>query len=557
MVYNFTVKEVRKMKRMTVFLLSVIMLVPVCIFGVSARDAGTTYYIDSDGGLDSNSGTAENDAWKTLEKASAAAYSAGDRILFKAGGVYTGSFTAKGGGTAENPVTVGAYGNTETAGKPLVYTQKDETLIILHNVSGWVIENLELSAPEGKGIYITANGCVMNGITVRDCSLHNIWYHATPTYNGGYCAVYMAANGTGTRIENLKLSGLDIYDCAYAIQMGGNTVEWQPENFVSPEVSYSQNFIFEDLALSNILYDGMAICSVNNLTIRNCSLLNTSLNKDFCTAPLWMHHANRVTVENCEIAGATNDKDGMALDFDGWTTNSTYQYIYSHDNIRFMQHCVYDSTTKNANCTVRYCLSVNDNVRDNDIQLLNSGSYTDDDNPTYMDNFKFYNNTIVNGSTFRFPNIRNSAVQNNIFADSMTQQIVLTRNINKFDGSGKMKVSFSGAMSNNCFFETAVPFKAKDSVVMNPLFTGSDMRDKNSFKLSSGSPLIGKGVQVEDDMGAADFYGNKLTDIHNIGCYEGKGIDDGKSPGFFDRIYGCFLGFIGRIFSVYTLIVFS
>lgn len=542
------------MKRILCLILSALMVFPAFSISTYALNTGTTYYVDSVNGLDGNSGTSAGEAWQTLEKASSMTYSAGDKILFKAGGVYTGSFQAKGSGTAENPVVMGAYGDVEAQGKPLIYTQEDETLIVLHNVSGWTVENLELSADNGKGIYITADGCVMTDITVRNCSLHNIWYHSTPTYKGGYCAIYMGAHGANTRIENLKLSGLNIYDCAYAIQMGGNTIEWSPDIYISPEVSYSQNFLFENLSLNNILYDAMAICSVNNLVIRDCSLINTSLNTDFCTAPLWMHHANKVLVENCEIAGATNTKDGMALDFDGWTTNSTYQYIYSHNNVRFMQHCVYDNTTKNANCTVRYCLSVNDNVANNDIQLLNSSSYTDDDNPAYMDNFKFYNNTIVNGSTFRFANIRHSVIQNNIFTNSMKQQFVMTRMLNKDDRSGKYLVSFEGNMSNNCFYETSVPLSVKDSVIENPLFTGKDRNDKNSFILSSGSPLIGAGVQVEEDMGSHDFYGNPLTDTHNIGCYEGKGVDDGKSLGALDGFYGRLLSVIGKIISAYSTI---
>ena len=55
---------------------------------------GTVYYIDSVSGDDSSSGTSENFAWKTIEKANSMTYSAGDKILFKAGGIYTGKFSA-------------------------------------------------------------------------------------------------------------------------------------------------------------------------------------------------------------------------------------------------------------------------------------------------------------------------------------------------------------------------------------------------------------------------------------------------------------------------------
>ncbi|KHF29273.1 hypothetical protein VQ056_12095 [Paenibacillus sp. JTLBN-2024] len=51
----------------------------------AAKAAGTTYYVDSLGGDDGNSGTSENSAWKSLDKVNATTFAPGDKILFKAG----------------------------------------------------------------------------------------------------------------------------------------------------------------------------------------------------------------------------------------------------------------------------------------------------------------------------------------------------------------------------------------------------------------------------------------------------------------------------------------
>ena len=51
---------------------------------------GTTYYVDSQSGDDSNSGTNINAPWKSLNKVTETTFSPGDRILLKSGSVWNG-----------------------------------------------------------------------------------------------------------------------------------------------------------------------------------------------------------------------------------------------------------------------------------------------------------------------------------------------------------------------------------------------------------------------------------------------------------------------------------
>lgn len=539
-------------------LLSVILAIAI-LCGVSvpsfAAESGITYYVDSVTGSDTNSGTSESAPLKTLAAASAITCGAGDKILLKAGSVFDGSFRANGSGTAENPVIFGAYGDVDTLGKPVIRSSDDVVLFNINNVSGWTIENIEFTAPNGKGVYITADSDRMTtDITVRNCTFHDIWYKQCPSYNGGHCPIMLSSSGAVSRLRNITLSGCNIYDCAYGINMSGLTREWTPDLYVSPEESYNTNYIIENMDLNNILYDGIIIGSICGMIIRNCALINTSLNDDYYTAPMWSHHASNFVVENCEIAGAKNEKDGMAVDFDGWTTDSTYQYVYSHDNVRFIRNCCYDNYTKNANCTVRYCLSVNDNKGENSMgQILTSGSldYNDDEYAVTMDNFKFYNNTLINCSEIFCHALSNSLIANNIFVgNKVTDSIQFTRK-NVGDNGEKIVRTFDGVITNNCFRNFGKPFMAKNSYICNPKFVGTDETDKYSFMLSSESRLIGKGIQAEDDMGCCDFYGNALSDVHNIGCYEGAGEKMTEKQSafktlseFFGTLLANFLGFI-------------
>ncbi|SHF44052.1 Por secretion system C-terminal sorting domain-containing protein [Mariniphaga anaerophila] len=78
----------------------------------------TTYYVSSSTGSDSNSGTSENSAWRSLEKVNSFTPKAGDQILFKKGDEWVGTLQVNGSGTSGSPIVYGAYGTGE---KPKFY----------------------------------------------------------------------------------------------------------------------------------------------------------------------------------------------------------------------------------------------------------------------------------------------------------------------------------------------------------------------------------------------------------------------------------------------------
>lgn len=70
-----------------------------------------TYYVDQTGGNDSNNGTTEGTAWKTINKVNTSTFQPGDNILFKRGEVWREMLVPPSSGTAGNPITFGAYGS--------------------------------------------------------------------------------------------------------------------------------------------------------------------------------------------------------------------------------------------------------------------------------------------------------------------------------------------------------------------------------------------------------------------------------------------------------------
>jgi hypothetical protein len=70
---------------------------------------GTTYYLDSISGSDSNSGTGMTMAWETLDRATRATLSPGGRVLLRHGRTFMGSLSISESGGAGAPIVIGTY----------------------------------------------------------------------------------------------------------------------------------------------------------------------------------------------------------------------------------------------------------------------------------------------------------------------------------------------------------------------------------------------------------------------------------------------------------------
>ena len=501
----------KKATQVLAILMVLTLLVNPFSAGASAGlSAGSTYYVDSAGGNDTNSGTSAGSAWQTLAQVSEKIFSPGDSILLKCGGVYTGPVSLKGSGEAGSPITLSSYG---TGGKPLVTANASADLITMFDVSYWTLDGLEITAPNGGGIWIDTLSTESNGIMLKNLTIHNIQNY--PVNGRDNLSAGAAAARAGLMIKglparsrfavnNLTVSNCEFYDCANGISIWGSWNDAQNpwcehESDIDP--IYNKGVIVENCSFTDFDAEAIIVGMCDGAVVRNCSAINCCQGGaagGYCNAALWFWGSENSVVENCEIAGQQCLGDGMAIDFDSHTNNSTYQYIYSHDNVRFMGNCpIYSGQVNN---TVRYCLSVNDNVTKNSGGGGSGERY-----------FKFYNNTIVNGSSFSFLFNDKSIIQNNIF--SLVPGCTLN-----FD------IKNSYTLGHNCYYSTVKPLIDIKSIHANPQFAGTDYTDKNSFILKSCSPCIGKGTQAEENMGTHDLYGNPLTKTHNIGCYEGPGV---------------------------------
>ncbi len=369
---------------------------------------GRTYYVDAENGNDASDGTSEVTAWKTLGRADDVTYAAGDRLLLKRGGRYPGVFIPNGDGTADAPIVFSAYGEGDA---PIIVGEDGFFSVVFCDAGYWTVEDLFFTSPEGWGIWIyAANDHDVVGITIRNCVFRDISPDATNVFAA---AIRVDNTRQDARVRDLHLDSLLIEDAAWGVHCSGISDDDACMTYEDRAVAYNTDYLFENLVIRRATRGGIVLASVMNATVRYCRVLDCATVQDDAHAPLWMRHTDGATVEYCEIAGSTNKIDGMAIDFDGWTVNSTYRYIYSHDNTRFIKNCVFDKTTGNAGNRVEHCISVNDNKGLNyaAVPCLN------DQNPTLarMRGLTFFDNCIVNGSPIVFAGALKPTIDANRF----------------------------------------------------------------------------------------------------------------------------------------------
>lgn len=76
----------------------------------ASRLAGTTYYVDSSAGSDTNNGKLPTKAWRTISKVNSSVFLPGDSVLFKKGSTWEEDLVVPSSGSKGNLITFGAYG---------------------------------------------------------------------------------------------------------------------------------------------------------------------------------------------------------------------------------------------------------------------------------------------------------------------------------------------------------------------------------------------------------------------------------------------------------------
>lgn len=504
------------MKKLLALVLSVVLI--LCCTVISpvsfAALSGNTYYVDSINGDDTATGTSPETAWKSLDGFvnCPKPLEGGDTVLFKAGGTYECCVRLEGiKGSAAAPFTISSYGEGE---RPVLRTDMADEVFTFVDCSYITVSNLKITAPNGGGIWIDTINSESVGITID-----NVYFYGLPNgkvtsrddFSRGAAparaAVMVKGLPSNSRypVNDLTIKNCEVYDSANGFMIWGSWNDEQNPWNGEKDPIYNTGVLIEGCYFHEMDAEAVVIGICDGALVTHCRAINTCQSEgldengeiQYFTAAMWFWGSENSTIQYCEIAGQKNYGDGMTVDFDSDTNNCTYQYIYSHDNMRFM--CNNAKTVPQQNNTVRYCLSVNDN-KGRSAMASGNGE----------DNFKFYNNTIINSGEFQFYHLTNSLIANNIFVatDGAPMNCTLTD-----------EITAGNTYKNNCYYNTLNLMCDPFSVNTDPGFVGGE--GIAAYRLAVNSPLIGKGISISDGL-TTDFFGNEIEST-NIGCYMGEG----------------------------------
>ena len=342
-----------------------------------------TYYFDSIGGSDANSGTSSNAAWQTLTKINSTTFSPGDFVLLKRGSSWTGTMYPKGSGAANNPITLSDYGTNSAL--PLINGNGAADALVITNQSYWEISDLEVINPgsgtttERRGIHLcAANFGQINHLYVSNCFVHNV-SGRVDTSNGDIVAkrtggiiIEVITDGGGANptwfndiiIQNCTITSVTnqgIVACGN--RSGGSdypgTSAWNNRN--------CSNVIIRGNVISDIGKNAMSIRYADESCLVEHNLVHDTANAT---------DGNMIATYGCRGTvfqfneGYHNNGDGLhdgcLYDADLRSQNIVFQYSYSHDNSwgLFAHYASSDTAGdpfgNDSHIIVRYNISQND-----------------------------------------------------------------------------------------------------------------------------------------------------------------------------------------------------
>jgi len=515
------------------------LVIPSCNGPAGGRvQEGATYYISLEGN-DSNPGTSLSRPWQSIQRVNEQKFSPGDRILFRSGDTFNGTFTlsAEDAGRAESRLIVSSFGEgTATISGNEAEGLKADSCHFL------TIENLEFSGL-GRISGNTTDGLFIlqcKDIILNDLDVHGFQHsgvHLHQCNDAVIAHVYAHENG----FAGIHVTGNTIWD----------TARYDNHNLY---IGYckAENNPGDPTVLNNHSGNGILASSVNGGTIEYCEASNNGWDMPWTgngPVGIWIWDCTDFTIQNC-IAhhNRTNPSaaDGGGFDLDGGVSNSVIQYCISHNN-EGAGYGLYEFGAAKPweNNTIRYNISQDDGI-------INGGSLGiwKSDNVGVMRNCQVYNNTFYNSlkdgsSIWLYDNYPGFSFYNNVFVyngeliseeQRLKDEIFIGNlywnlaeeeaffdyaNLNEWataTGNEMLEDQFIGLYMDP-LFSHAGSIEVTDPTLISPESIGG-------FIPQAGSPLVDRGLNLKDllnlDTGERDLPGTSIPskNSYDIGAIE-------------------------------------
>lgn len=535
-----------------IFLFSLLMNTGIACENQDSIATHSTFYINSETGNDLNDGKSPASAWRSLEKASARRYVAGEKLLLSEGCTFHETLILDASGSEKSPVIVSSYPSTNGKNtRPIIDAKGWTAAIQIENGKNLEISNLELTSDSGTpkeataktkryGVSVVANlpGSYSN-IVLKNLYIHHIFATENvpdegqnPTSNKGM-GIFVAMEQADAKIDNIKIENCQI-------EMTGHTgirIFGFGDQIHS---SYLYNVSILNNQLRNIGGPGMVPGRCENLLVRGNITDHTGSSADprmhARGSGIWPWTCNQVLIEKNKFmhARGKNDSCGAHIDFN--CNDVVVQYNLSMDN----EGGFVEILGNDHNCAYRYNISINDGFRekgvngaDKDGHILWTSGYTGNKQKrTGPFNSYIYNNTIFvkegSRSTFSFaPTSNGIFIANNIFYIQGT-----TVNVSEPTSQPIQNVVFTNNLYlSNSILPEDLSIQDNKPIVGSPGFKNAGGVNAEDYIPGNTSLIKNKGIKTAllpgDTKGLwtgldvkKDYFGNPIIDLPDLGAIE-------------------------------------
>jgi hypothetical protein len=540
-----------------------------------ALASGTTFYISSSIGNDSNNCLSPSTACQTIGKANTLSYPAGSTLGFLAGDtIPVPTPLSLSPSNVHGALTITSYGSGTcnvlakdfTGCATLQAVGVDNDAIDIYGLSNVTVQNLRLLGGTNNAVFLFQRGAgvrydgandSLSNFTVRNIEASEFAtgiYLQSSRLNGGTILNNWVHGASATSAMD---TGVWVRFGQTNILIQGNVVEnigGKPQSVAGVYPGGTGNGILIADGASHVL-DQFNVTRFNGANTTTCG--GPSGN--------WTFNSSYVTIQFNESYGNApisylSGCDWSGFDLDGGTRNSVLQYNYAHDNYGagFLSYMVAVGGNNWQNNVIRYNISVNDSANQNQGSFSFNGS---GDSGSAV-----FNNTAYNHSRRSYS--YSSGLCSNSFGASATRFL---NNICYNDNADTFTYSTTGASlaaDGNDYFRTGTappyPFQYSgktystfgayqsgsgqdtNGITSNPRLAATPSLPSTTcyvdgtvpgplgncprgYRLQAGSSLIGVGLAITGvtlGVGSRDYFGNEIP--NGVGTGFNVGADGGN-----------------------------
>jgi hypothetical protein len=315
-------------------------------------------------------------AWRTLAPANSREFSAGDRLLLRAGSAWRGvALRPRGSGTASAPIAIDRYG--EGPDPALHGDGQVETVIGLANQEYWDIGHLEITnhasgneRPSLRGVEIRGRDAGwLHGIRLHDLEVHDIngppaHFPDEQAFRKNFGGIMFLIEGTAkpTAWDGLLVENCHIHDVsATGIATTSTWVLGHRDN--NPATWFpSRNVVIRHNLIERTARDGVIVRASVAPVVEHNRFLYCAIEAN--GVGCFAFHCDDAVFQGNEAAYTKfnpGDTDASGFDSDWNCRRTVIQYNYSHDNdYGFVLLCCDGKAGFNEDTIIRYNISQND-----------------------------------------------------------------------------------------------------------------------------------------------------------------------------------------------------